>query len=898
MIKKFGIWAAGLLASYAAAATAVVFTDEDGVKPTKEPAYGYTFEYGSGSSIDTTNVNGAKVLDFVAPAIASSAGAGYGFGWKQDANYKDVAISLSGYKGVCLVYEAEYPFRVDFKQSTITDDNYYGMDLKAAATPKKQFIAFSGLTQGWKSTTTKAWAIGSQTGVQFSYKNTHAKASGSESNSVILHSFTLADECVTAAPNVTEAFKGYNGGEIDLAEGAIHSMDMSEVFEDADGDDLKITVKIVSETKSVKLVDSTAYNQNSVIKFTTASNPKGPATVTLTATDPAGKSATFKFTINTSDTENPPVAKNYPIEVLEDSSFKNTLNTRLTLMGSDPDGDEIKLVLVSSPKHGSLDLNEGTGIFTYTPDPDFFGLDSFAYKFVEVANEESESNVAYGVIKVINVNDVPEVDVVSNKYTDEDGEVRSFNDTLVVDEDFEDFIIAIPVENFSIFDADGDDDYTISATARGVVKVELVKEGSFYLINVSAKKDANGIDTLYFAVADPKSTVEIVIGYVKVNPVADPVVPVDDKYNVYQDSVNVITAKKGVLANDHNPDKDTSITLVVEVEPEYGKLTLKNDGSFTYEADSDYIGEDAFGYKVVHADGSESKMAVVTLNVLYRNKAPQILEGVMDTVMNRLADLKEDFSVVAYKKSEYRTWFTDDSTAVTELKFTARSEDSLLKPTFSSTGALELRPKKDACGDAEVIFTATDKQGASTDLVLKASIACVNDVPSIHHDTLYIPAVGWKGVKYDLNQLATDVDGDELTFTIDGTIGYFEWDIDGDTLHIVQKEGTELQDGLSFVIKVKVADSTLASAEKSVTARLNIIVGDDPASIKTLVVAPKMNWQTAITASRGSAVMMDMQGRVLWTRRLPVSEFEVRAASANVQGRKILKVNQRSWTIK
>ena len=67
---------------------------------------------------------------------------------------------------------------------------------------------------------------------------------------------------------------------------------------------------------------------------------------------------------------------------------------------------------------------------------------------------------------------------------------------------------------------------------------------------------------------------------------------------------------------------------------------------------------------------------------------------------------------------------------------------------------------------------------------------------------------------------------------------------------------------------------------------------------ETAVAAAKLNWQTAIQASRGAVALFDMQGRVMWKAKLPVGEADVRNAAAQVQGRKILQVNKQTWTIK
>lgn len=70
---------------------------------------------------------------------------------------------------------------------------------------------------------------------------------------------------------------------------------------------------------------------------------------------------------------------------------------------SDPDDDTLTAMLVAGPSHGALTLNSD-GSFTYTPDADFNGSDSFTYK----ANDGSvDSNEAVVNITVRAVNDAP-----------------------------------------------------------------------------------------------------------------------------------------------------------------------------------------------------------------------------------------------------------------------------------------------------------------------------------------------------------------------------------------------------------------------------------------------------------------------------------------------------------
>src|SRR5690606_25711677 len=70
---------------------------------------------------------------------------------------------------------------------------------------------------------------------------------------------------------------------------------------------------------------------------------------------------------------------------------------------SDPDGDSLTASLVTGPEHGSLMLNED-GSFTYTPDADFHGTDSFTYVASDGTESSSEATVT---ITVAPANDAP-----------------------------------------------------------------------------------------------------------------------------------------------------------------------------------------------------------------------------------------------------------------------------------------------------------------------------------------------------------------------------------------------------------------------------------------------------------------------------------------------------------
>ena len=86
----------------------------------------------------------------------------------------------------------------------------------------------------------------------------------------------------------------------------------------------------------------------------------------------------------------------------------------ITLTGNDVDGDTLTYDIVDGPAHGQL---SGTGANrTYTPDPNYYGPDSFTYK---VNDGSLDSNEATVNITVNAVNDAP-VAKDDTAMTDED----------------------------------------------------------------------------------------------------------------------------------------------------------------------------------------------------------------------------------------------------------------------------------------------------------------------------------------------------------------------------------------------------------------------------------------------------------------------------------------------
>jgi VCBS repeat-containing protein len=139
-------------------------------------------------------------------------------------------------------------------------------------------------------------------------------------------------------------------------------------------------------------------NPNGSFTYTPAENFFGTDYFTYQAYDGVDYSNVATVTITVSSVNDAPVA--------EDDSYTTDEDTPLVVpapgvLGNDSDveGDPLTAVLVSGPSHGTLTLNPN-GSFTYTPEENFVGEDSFTYKAYD---GELYSNVATVTITVSSV---------------------------------------------------------------------------------------------------------------------------------------------------------------------------------------------------------------------------------------------------------------------------------------------------------------------------------------------------------------------------------------------------------------------------------------------------------------------------------------------------------------
>jgi hypothetical protein len=351
---------------------------------------------------------------------------------------------------------------------------------------------------------------------------------------------------------------------------------------DTDPDSPVITAVLVETVSHGELV----LNADGSFVYTPNQDYNGTDTFTYKASDGALESEVATVTITINPVNDAPVAVDDEYTVAEDNVL--TVAAPGVLENDyDVDGDVLSAALRSNVSHGVLVLLSD-GSFTYTPDPDFFGTDSFTYTLLSYPQPDSGwTDWATVTITVTPVNDAPVLDEIPD-FTIPELEPFAFIATASDVDDTElTFSLVNPPEGAAIDPETGEFTWTPTHEQVGEHEITLcVSDGEL----------------------EDCQTFTITVIAVNASPVA-----VEDEYTLNQDEILNVAAP-GVLENDSDPDDDP-LTAVLVTTTQHGTLILSADGSFMYVPNAGYYGEDSFTYKAF--DGEYySEVVTVTLTIV------------------------------------------------------------------------------------------------------------------------------------------------------------------------------------------------------------------------------------------------------------------------------------------
>ena len=349
---------------------------------------------------------------------------------------------------------------------------------------------------------------------------------------------------------------------------------------------------------SAELVTNATYGfltlyANGSFFYQPPSNWSGIDLFSYRAYDGQQYSNTALVTITVNPVNIAPVAADDSYEAMQDTIL-SVPEPGVLYNDYDPDigPDPLHCSIQTIPSHGSviLDVN---GSFTYSPDLNFTGIDSFTY-YVSDGLQNSTS----ATVEII---------------------VGSGNQAPITQDDsyqiFEDASLFIPISQ-GVLQNDTDPDngplslsaFLVDNTSFG--NITLYYNGSFIY---TPDENASGHDTFTYQAYDGQSFSNLTSVLINVTEVNDAPVAMDDYAQTMINSSITVT----ISENDFDVEQSLDLASInITNAADNGTIMVPGDGSITYTPDSGFYGTDYLYYTIADTAGLVSNEAMVTIMVL------------------------------------------------------------------------------------------------------------------------------------------------------------------------------------------------------------------------------------------------------------------------------------------
>jgi VCBS repeat-containing protein len=366
-------------------------------------------------------------------------------------------------------------------------------------------------------------------------------------------------------------------------------------------------------------------NADGTFSYTPATNYNGADSFTYRLSDGPLESNLATVSITLTAVNDAPVVADVQATTAEDTALVIALGAYAT----DVDSASLTTQVVTGPTHGVLTQNTD-GSYSYTPDANYNGADSFTYKANDGApstgsGQGLDSNIATVSLNVTAVNDAPTLGNLN---------LAAVEDTALT-------------MNLLAAASDVEGDPLTAAIVAGAQhgQVSINTDGSFtYTPNLNY----NGVDSFTYKVNDGLLDSNVATVTLSISAVNDAPTLGDLSLAAVEDTA--LTMNLLAAATDVEGDP---LTAAIVTGPQHGQVNINADGSFTYIPNLNFNGLDSFSYKV--NDGQlDSNIATVMLAVDAVNDAPVAADAAVTTL--------EDTALVI----DLRAYATDvDSTAST-----------------------------------------------------------------------------------------------------------------------------------------------------------------------------------------------------------------------------------------
>jgi len=503
---------------------------------------------------------------------------------------------------------------------------------------------------------------------------------------------------------------------------------------DVEGDNL--TYSIVSDVSN-----GTTSISGSTLTYTPNQDWNGTDTFTYKVNDGTVDSNTSNGTVTIAAVNDAPVANDVTISTNE----TRFISVDITLDATDVEGDNLTYSIPSEPSDGTASLNGN--VVTYVPTTDWNGEDSFTYK----ANDGTvDSNTATVTITVNAVNDAPTTGGDINASTNEDTAVDITMSGTDVDGDA------------LTYHPDAPNSEHGSASLNGNV------------LTFTPTADWNGTTTINYKVNDGNLDSNTSVITITVNAVEDAPIAHDISASVSEDTTGNIIKIKGDNAGATDAEND-DLTLTILSLPSNGIIYNDAGGGlpdgdalavgdeltsfFTiYNPNANYYGTDTFTFKA--NDGTaDSNTGTVTITV--NNVDDQA------TAQDFAVTTNEDTPVQIEILLSYIDDIDDNDVGPNDIVVNNPSNGTQShSPCSCSNRTFTYTPNADWNGTDtmtyKVSFQNSPPYHYSELATITVTVNPVDDLPTAQAVSASVD----EDSSVDITLLGSDVDGDDLTYSI------------------------------------------------------------------------------------------------------------------------------------
>ncbi len=355
-----------------------------------------------------------------------------------------------------------------------------------------------------------------------------------------------------------------------------------------------------------------------VLSFKTAPNFEVPGsaagtnayTVTVTATDGGGLTATQTVTVNVTDVVeigNPPV-------ITSSSTFSVGENTTAvgTITATDADGNPLTYSISGGPDQSLFNINSSTGVLSFKTAPNFEAPGDAGTNNVynlQVRVTDGNNPVTQDlIITVTNVNEAPVFPSVSFTVP----ENRKLVGKISADDPEKDAItFALSGVDANLLSLDPQTGELTFKQPPDFEKPGDQNKDNTYEVKITVTDSSNLSVT---------RDIPVTVTNVNEAPIAK------------EDFLTIFSATSGSiepLKNDEDPDQNDQLKIIAKTDGKYGKVEINSDQLKYTLLDAAYIGDDVFTYTI-----SDRENLVATANVRVNVTATNVIPAITPVPVN------------------------------------------------------------------------------------------------------------------------------------------------------------------------------------------------------------------------------------------------------------------------